>query len=129
MLDRIRKAEVGVLATVTPEGLPHVVPCCFAFDGKHILTAVDHKPKTTRALARLDNVRVASWASLLVDHYEDDWDALWWVRVAGPAAVVSEGPAFASAIDALRAKYHQYEAVEPEGPVISMDAQRWQAWP
>ncbi len=122
--ERLAQARVGRLATVTPEGLPHVVPVCFALAGGTIYTAVDHKPKATRALARLDNVRATGRASLLVDHYEEDWSLLWWVRVDGTAAVIESE----AAIDALAAKYEQYREARPAGPVIALDPARWRSW-
>src|SRR5262245_39864365 len=89
MRTRVRKARVARLATVTPGGAPHVVPCCFAVVGDVVATAVDDvKVKSTPALQRAANVRATPRASLLVDHYDDDWAALWWVRVDGAARVV-----------------------------------------
>ena len=122
---RFAAARVGRLATVTAKGRPHVVPVCFALAGGRIYTAVDAKPKSTRALARLDNVRATGRASVLVDHYEEDWSRLWWVRVDGPAEVLEPG---AAALDALAAKYEQYRAARPAGPVIAIDPQRWRSW-
>ena len=53
-------------------------------------------------LRRLDNVRAHPAVSLLVDHYDDDWTQLWWVRVDGAAAVVrGRAPSTQSAIDLL----------------------------
>jgi len=121
-------ARVGRLATVRPGGHPHVVVCCFALHGDRLWTAVDAKPKATARLQRLANVRAHPWASLLVDHYEEDWDALWWVRVDGPAAVLSEGGEHEAALAALVAKYPQYAAAPPGGPVIVLRAQRWRGW-
>ena len=95
---RLAQARVGRLATVTADGRPHVVPVCFALAGGRIYTAVDAKPKSTRALQRLDNVRATGRASLLVDHYEEDWSQLWWVRVDGPAEVIDSS----AALDAPR---------------------------
>ncbi len=116
---------MGRLATVTADGEPHLVPVCFALAGGRIVTAVDAKPKATRALRRLDNVRATGRASLLVDHYEEDWARLWWVRVDGPAAVVEpDGDAMA----ALAAKYEQYRAQAPAGPVIALQPERWRSW-
>src|SRR5690606_37163913 len=80
MRARVAAARVGTLATVTRDGRPHVVPCCFAVDDDTVWSAVDAKPKSTLALRRLENVRANPAASLLVDHYEDDWTRLWWVR-------------------------------------------------
>jgi PPOX class probable F420-dependent enzyme len=101
------------------------VPVCFALHDGRIVTAVDDKPKSTRALARLDNVRATGRASLLVDHYEEDWSALWWVRVDGSAEVVVDDDA---AIDALAGKYPQYRAARPAGPVIAIAPERWRSW-
>jgi PPOX class probable F420-dependent enzyme len=121
---RLAAARVGRLATVTADGRPHVVPVCFALAGGRIHTAVDAKPKSTRALKRLENVRATGRASLLVDHYEEDWSRLWWVRVDGPAEVVDAGEALA----ALAAKYEQYRAAPPAGPAIAITPERWRSW-
>jgi PPOX class probable F420-dependent enzyme len=122
--ERLALARVGRLATVTAAGRPHVVPVCFALTGGRIVTAVDAKPKTTTALARLDNVRATGGASLLVDHYEEDWSRLWWVRVDGAAEVIESD----AAIDALAAKYEQYRSARPAGPVIAIAPERWRSW-
>ncbi|GAB1817100.1 TIGR03668 family PPOX class F420-dependent oxidoreductase [Herbidospora sp. RD11066] len=102
---------------------PFVVPVTFAVDGDVIVTAVDHKPKTTRRLRRLDAVRADPQVSLLVDHYEENWERLWWVRADGAARVVDEWP-----IDSLAAKYPQYRETPPEGPFIVIDVVKWRMW-
>jgi PPOX class probable F420-dependent enzyme len=122
--ERLARARVGRLATVTAAGRPHVVPVCFALTGGRIYTAVDAKPKSTRALRRLENVRATGRASLLVDHYDEDWSQLWWVRVDGRAEVVDSD----AALDALAAKYEQYRADRPAGPVIAITPERWRSW-
>ena len=122
--ERVASARVGRLATVTPDGRPHVVPVCFALHEGDIVTAVDRKPKTTRALQRLANVRATGRASLLVDHYEEDWARLWWVRVDGAAEVIESE----AAIDALARKYEQYRAARPEGPVVVLHPGAWRSW-
>jgi len=122
--EHLAGARVGRLATVTAEGRPHVVPVTFALLGSTIVSAVDAKPKATRALRRLENVRASGRASLLVDHYEEDWSRLWWVRADGPAQVIESEPA----IDALAAKYEQYAAARPAGPVIAITPERWRSW-
>jgi PPOX class probable F420-dependent enzyme len=118
------QARTGHLATVTPEGRPHIVPVCFALHDAMVYTAVDAKPKARTALARLENVRATGRASVLVDHYEEDWSNLWWVRVDGAAEVLQS----ARAIDALAAKYEQYRAARPPGPVIAIAPERWRSW-
>jgi PPOX class probable F420-dependent enzyme len=121
---RFAAARIARLATVTAAGRPHMVPVCFVLSGGRIYTAVDAKPKLTRSLARLENVRATGRASLLVDHYEDDWSRLWWVRVDGVAEVIESE----AAIDALAGKYEQYQAARPAGPVIAVVPERWRSW-
>jgi PPOX class probable F420-dependent enzyme len=126
---RVTAAEVGRLATVTDDGRPHVVPCCFALSVDTIYSAVDHKPKSTRLLRRLANLRANPNATLLVDHYADDWSALWWVRADGTGRILEAGSEFTSAIALLVAKYTQYRDEPPAGPVIAIDITTWRAWP
>ncbi len=76
-----------------------------------LVTAVDHKPKRTTALRRLANIAANPQVSVLVDHYEDDWDRLWWARADGRARVVPAGQDLelrATALDALAGRYRQY---------------------
>ena len=121
---RFAHARIARLATVTKAGRPHIVPVCFALHDGVVYTAVDAKPKATSALARLENVRATGRASLIVDHYEEDWTRLWWVRVEGPAEVLES----TRAIDALAAKYEQYRNARPAGPVIAIAPERWRSW-
>ena len=129
MRRRVQSARVGRLATLRANGHPHVVPCCFTLDSDTLYSAVDTKPKSTVALQRLDNVAANPWASLLVDHYQEDWSALWWVRVDGTARIITSGPEFERALVDLRAKYEQYARQPPPGPVIAIDTLAWRAWP
>lgn len=129
-------ARVARLATVRPDGRPHLVPCCFALDGETLYSAVDAKPKTTLALQRLENLAAHPAVSLVADHYEEDWSALWWVRVDGVARVLApgggDGPDAAghrAALDLLAAKYPQYHDRPPPGPVVAIDIVAWRAWP
>lgn len=120
--------RVARLATVGGDGRPHLVPVVFALAGDRVVTAIDHKPKTTTDLRRLRNIRENPEVSLLVDHYDDDWSRLWWVRADGTARVVESGPDREAAIDALAAKYLQYRERRPAGPVIVVDVTRWTGW-
>jgi PPOX class probable F420-dependent enzyme len=118
-------ARVARFATVAPDGRPMLVPVCFAIEGETIYHAVDHKPKATRALARLRNLRAEPRASLLADHYEEDWSALWWVRADGTAEIRDDAPTL---IDRLVAKYPQYAEHRPQGPVIALHVERITSW-
>jgi PPOX class probable F420-dependent enzyme len=129
MRQRFSDARVGRLATVTAQRRPHVVPCCFALDQEVVYSVVDAKPKSTLALRRLDNLRAHPFAALLVDHYDDDWAALWWVRVDGGGRVVEGGNERDGALALLTAKYEQYRRDPPPGPVVAVDVVQWRGWP
>ena len=120
-------APVARLATVTPDGAPHLVPVTFALLGDELCFAVDHKEKSTTDLARLRNVRHEPRVAVLADEYDDDWVRLWWVRIDGVARelpVDATGPA----LDALAARYPQYREVRPQGAVVAVRIVRWTGW-
>lgn len=94
-----------------------------------MVTAIDHKPKTTVRLQRLRNIEAGSDASFLVDHFEEDWSRLWWVRVDGRASVHHSGTMRDDAVTALTDKYDQYLAHPPVGPVIALEIDRVTSWP
>ncbi|MDI3313073.1 MAG: TIGR03668 family PPOX class F420-dependent oxidoreductase [Mycobacterium sp.] len=122
------RAAVARLATVTPQGMPHLVPVVFALQDDVVYTAVDAKPKTTRRLRRLTNLERNPWASILVDHYADDWAQLWWVRADGLATIHRAGPPMQIGFRLLRTKYPQYQAISLEGPVIAVAVKHWASW-
>jgi PPOX class probable F420-dependent enzyme len=123
--ERLCRARVARLATVRPDGAPHVVPICFACDGDEIVTAVDAKPKRSARLARLANVAAEPRVALLADHYSEDWSALWWVRADAVATVSEADPA---AVALLAARYPQYRERPPAGPVVRLVVARWSGW-
>ena len=125
---RLAAARVARLATAGGDGQPHLVPVTFAVDGDLIYTAVDHKPKSTRNLRRLRNIGENPRVALLADHYEEDWDALWWVRVDGRADVLENTDAMGQQLDLLAERYEQYRQARPDGPVIVIEALRWTGW-
>lgn len=118
----------GHLATVRPDGRPHVVVVTYAVAGDSIVTAVDRKPKTTTRLQRLVNIEAHADVSFLIDHYETDWDRLWWVRIDGEAKVHHSGAAWEQAIAALAEKYAQYRDEPPQGPVITIAQRSITSW-
>ena len=128
---RFAAARVARLATVTPANDPHLVPICFAVDSDQatIYSAVDAKPKTTSDLKRLRNIAANPSVTLLVDHYDDDWTSVWWVRVDGNATLVDDGPERAKGLQALAAKYPQY-ADDPDllGRVVVVRPTKWTFW-
>ena len=129
MRQRMNTARVARLCTVTTQGHPHAVPCCFAISDDTVYSAVDAKAKSTLRLRRLDNLRANAAATLLIDHYEEDWAALWWVRLDGTGRVIETGDERLHALELLANKYEQYRRERPPGPVIAIDVSNWRAWP
>jgi PPOX class probable F420-dependent enzyme len=123
---RFESARVARLATVTASGAPNVVPVVFVVVEDLLWTAVDAKPKSTRRLARLANIRANPAVSVLVDHYGEDWSTLWWVRAEGTAQVLETETSLA--VTALAGKYPQYVLDPPLGPFIRVRLQSWSSW-
>jgi PPOX class probable F420-dependent enzyme len=128
MRRRLAESPVGRLATIDPDGRPNVVPFVFALDGETLFTTVDAKPKGTARLQRLRNLERDPRCTVLVDHYDDDWKRLWWVRVRGRGRMVEDDDERARAAAALEAKYPQYGEVDVGEVVIAIDADEWSAW-
>lgn len=128
MREHLAEARVARLATVGESGQPHVVPITFALDGDTLYFAVDAKPKRTRDLRRLKNIAANPAVSVLLDHYEEDWTRLWWVRADGRARIVDGAAEIERAIDLLRLRYPQYERSRPGGPVVAIRIERISGW-
>jgi PPOX class probable F420-dependent enzyme len=119
---------VARLATIDPDGRPHLVPIVFAVENDTLYTAVDRKPKRSRRLRRIENARARPDVTLLVDHYEDDWSRLWWIRLRGRARVLDDGEERKRAIELLTEKYPQYRDQPPDGPVLAVDVTQVREW-
>jgi PPOX class probable F420-dependent enzyme len=123
---RFAAARVARLATVAADGNPHLVPLVFALLEETIYSVVDAKPKRTAELQRLENIRANGHAALLADHYEEDWDRLWWARADGTGRVLDpEEPEAERALAALRERYPQQR---PTGAVLAVDVECWSGW-
>lgn len=121
--------RVARLATTKADGSPHLVPVCYALAGEQLVIAVDEKPKRSTKLARLRNIERDPTVSLLIDHYEEDWRQLRWVRVDGRAVVEERGDARADAMAALRERYAQYAEMGLEAlPLIVITPERVVGW-
>jgi PPOX class probable F420-dependent enzyme len=125
---RLAGSRVARLATASADGQPHIVAITFAVDGDVIYTAVDHKPKTTAHLRRLRNIAENPEVSLLADHYSDDWATLWWARADGRAAILTGPDEMSVPLTLLAARYPQYRADPPDGPVIAITVATWTGW-
>ena len=131
ILDETQRA---ILGTVGAGGQPQVVPIVFVRIDDTLWSPVDGKRKSGRPLQRVVNVRRDARVTVLLDHYEADWQRLWWLRLDGEARIVApEADAARMAISALRAKYPQYQSVEVQrrdAPLLCIqwhNARFWQA--
>lgn len=127
-------ARVARFGTVDSSGAPHLVPVTFAVidpagpaTPAMVVFAVDHKPKSSTALRRLDNIAANPRVCFLVDHYDDDWEQLWWVRADAVAGIL-DGAERAGAIAVLQAKYQQYQQVPPTGVVVGCAVTSLRGW-
>jgi PPOX class probable F420-dependent enzyme len=124
---RFTTTRLARLATVDAAGRPHLVPIAFAVEGETIYSTVDAKPKRTRALRRLANVRENPAVSLLVDHWdEEDWERLWWARADGAGRVLD--PAEPEARRAAKLLRDRYPRQRDAGEVLAVDVERWSGW-
>jgi PPOX class probable F420-dependent enzyme len=128
MRRRIESAMVARLATIGRDGRPHIVPITFAPTEDALYFAVDHKPKKSADLQRLRNIEANPTVSVLIDHYEDDWTRLWWVRVDGRARIVRDATEQERAINLLTRRYPQYRSARPAGPAVTIEIERMTGW-
>ncbi len=125
---RAAQSRVARLASAGADGRPHLVPICFAFDEMTLYFAVDAKPKRTTNLKRLRNIAANPRVSILIDHYEEDWGKLWWVRLDGAARVLADAAELERALQLLAGRYAQYRADEPAGPVVAVSIDGMTGW-
>jgi PPOX class probable F420-dependent enzyme len=127
----LTSARVGHLATADENARPHVIPVCFATDGRYIYSVLDKKPKRTALtrLRRVKNILANPQATLLVDHYEEDWGNLWYLMVSGQAELLIDGQEQIEALVLLRNKYHQYREMDIGlNPVIKITPENIVSW-
>lgn len=126
--ERFAASPIARLATADLQGVPHAVPVTFVVRNDTLYFGVDHKPKSTWDLRRLRNIRENPAVTVLVDHYDEDWTALWWARADGHGEVLEEGQERHRAVESLCDKYEQYKASPPKGPVVAIRVRQWSGW-
>jgi len=129
---KLSSARVARLATIDGRS-PYLVPVCFAFDGKHIYTAIDKKPKKSgvKELQRVRNIRVNPRVALILDEYDEDWSKLWYILVRGRADLIKDSERDRSrAIRLLRRKYPQYRTglLADDARVIRITPEKIVCW-
>jgi PPOX class probable F420-dependent enzyme len=135
-------ARTATLATIASSGRPRLVPICFivgpdaAAGRPQLYSPLDDKPKQSddpHELARVRDILVLPEATLLVDHWAEDWTRLGWVRLDTRAELIEPEPReaaeHAAAVGALRAKYEQYATHRLEDrPILRFTVLRVVAW-
>ncbi|MFP3913804.1 MAG: TIGR03668 family PPOX class F420-dependent oxidoreductase [Actinomycetota bacterium] len=117
---------VAVLATIDPDGSPHLVPFTFApLEGRTLVFAVDDKPKASRSLRRLENIARDPRVTVLAHHYGEDWSELWWVRARGTASISDVAPPGAER--RLRDRYPDYRE-QALSPWVTIDVGEVRGW-
>jgi PPOX class probable F420-dependent enzyme len=125
---RFAAGRVATLATVDGTGAPHLVPVVFVVEDSIVWSATDGKPKRGTALHRHANIRARPGVSLLVQHWDERWDMLWWVRADGSARIDREPSTVDHVVTLLRGKYPQYGTVPVGGPLVSVTVRSWRGW-
>ena len=124
---------VARLAVIDGKGRPEVMPIVFARVGQTLFSPIDGKPKKHGRPARLAHIARNPAVTLVIDHYAEQWDRLWWIRIDADA-VIAEGKHddWDAAVEALGLKYPQYQTTsmflgEPVLICMSWDRVRWWA--
>ena len=123
--------RVGRLATADAQGVPHVVPVCFALAESTLYITIDEKPKreSSRPLKRLRNIAENPATAFVADRYDEDWRHLGWVMLRGHAEILAAGREHGEAQALLRARYPQLQAMKlAQLPVIALRIERATSW-
>ena len=126
----LRTRRVAHLATADSNGVPHLVPVCFAVQNMSLYITVDEKPKRRDIpLKRLRNIQANPQVAVTVDRWDEDWTRLAWVMLRGPAEILADGAEHNHAQTLLRARYPQYRAMDLASlPVIALRISRVLSW-
>mgnify|MGYP001402033711 FL=1 len=124
LVELIDSADVARFATT--DGIqPHLVPVVLVSEGNHIYLPIDGKLKKPGRLKRMSNIELHPEVALLVDHYEEDWSQLWWVRIDAIASIV---PLPTAARNKFTEKYLGYGHTEIGIESIKLEVVNVQKW-
>ncbi len=127
----VQSARIARLATADEKGRPHVIPICFALDGKQLFSPIDEKPKKAAPLRlkRIRNIRANPHVAVVIDRYEENWQRLAYVLITGRAKILMRGARHKRAVRLLRKKYPQYRKMRLEGrPIIRIIPTGYKCW-
>ncbi|MEX0942628.1 MAG: hypothetical protein WD002_08795 [Pseudomonadales bacterium] len=125
---------VAVLSTYGTRFIDSV-PVVFVRAGSLLYSPVDGKPKSGRALSRVSNLKRDDRYTLLLQDYQNDWQALWWVKLSGRARVLEDidesTGQLPDIVAALSDKYPQYQATPVLGArrqLLELEIDSLNAW-
>lgn len=133
LVERILDATpVARLAQKDLDGDPQALPFVFSRVAHGLWSPIDGKPKKRPQLSRLEWIAADPQVLVLVDHYEDDWTQLWWLKLSGRASIVDEHePGWHEAVGGLASKYPQYGQTPMFAGVPTMlriEILHWKSW-
>ncbi|MCH2410876.1 pyridoxamine 5'-phosphate oxidase family protein [Myxococcota bacterium] len=111
----LEKWPVARLATIDELDRPRQIPIVFVRNSSGLWSPIDGKPKRSHRLSRLEQIRLHPNVSLLLDHYEENWNRLWWLRIEATASIVSldDNLDLRKELEGLlQKKYSQYSQTE-----------------
>ena len=110
-------ARRATLGTIAADGVPRLVPICYAIHrtAPVLYSPLDEKPKRVgdvRELARVRDIARDPRVTVLVDRWDESWTRLAWLRCDGRASLIepvgADAAEHALAVEGLRARYAQY---------------------
>ena len=124
------RSRVARLATADANGVPHLVPVCYAIIGDSLYITIDEKPKRTGTpLKRLRNIAENPEVAVTLDRWDEDWRRLAWVMLRGRAEILPSGEEHDRAQARLRERYPQYRTMDLAPlPVIAVRIARATTW-
>jgi len=118
----IAAARVCRIASVRPDGTPHVIPVCPAFEGATVY--VDIASRGVSAAAFRANPDIA----VLIDEYHDDWSKLQAVILRCRAEELA-GEELERAWTMIREKFPQYVTVDWQPRLtLALRIDGWTEW-
>lgn len=122
VIDFLREAPVCRIATVRPDGTPHVIPVCPVFDGANLY--IDLDPAGISA----EGVKANGRVTVLVDEYHDDWKQLRAVVLRTTAEVI-EGEWQDIAWAMIREKFPQSIEIDWNPRMtLALSIENWTQW-
>ena len=118
----VRAARVCRIATVRPDGGPHLIPVCPVFDGATLYVDIG------RRYATAEGVRANGRLAVLIDEYDDDWSKLKAVLLRGRAEPV-DGEERDRAWALIREKFPQHKPIGWEPRLtLALRIEDWRQW-